>query len=258
MSTTIVFDQRPVFFFQPSYCIPVYFHILLAVLAMLLVWFGLTLAFVKPPVRDVPSIRPAMSLQSESTIVEDTLSKEVLGKCIMLTDIALTEEPESILPMPEELPLSTSVLPEDSGNFITLANPFSDVAAPVKVSSSPSLALYPFVRRMSTSRHPSFCIPAPVSQAVTSLRRHATVIRHGSLSDDAESYLPPPHVPSGKVRLIPDGDNKDEKAPRTSIPPVESKPITTNPPAPDTSKKLTKLKRVTKRVRALFRHSRQS
>ncbi|KAG6861394.1 hypothetical protein C0995_000523 [Termitomyces sp. Mi166 len=136
-----------------------------------------------------------MPSQCHSPIVEDMLLKEASSKGVILKDSALTEEPELILFTPE-LSSSTAVLSYDSDSFMTLTNPFSDVAAPVKVYSTPSLALYPFVRRMSIPRHrPSFCAPTPASQAVTVLRKHATVFRHGSLADDAVSYFPPSQYP---------------------------------------------------------------
>ncbi|KAH0580848.1 hypothetical protein H2248_012008 [Termitomyces sp. 'cryptogamus'] len=235
---------------------PLYLHVLLGVLIVSFLWFGLTLAFVKPPVRDIPSTRsPPMTFQSDSsTIVVDTPLKDVSTKDILLTGIILNEQSESIS---HGVTSSKTVTAGASDGFITLNNPFSDVDAPVKVSSSPSLALYPFVRRMSLPRHrSSLCIPASTSRADAPLRQHATMRRHGSLAEDNESYSP--HVPSGKVRTFINDDEKEQgvECPLSDSVSKSAKSATKNPLAPHTSKKLTKIKRaVTKRFRTLFHHS---
>ncbi|KAG5338496.1 hypothetical protein C0989_007268 [Termitomyces sp. Mn162] len=191
-------------------------------------------------------------------MVVNKLSKDVSTRDTISTGNILKQKSETAQPISEDIPSSKAVPADPSDGFITFNNPFSDVSAPVKISSSPSLALYPFVRRMSLPRHrSSFCIPASNSRAVTSLRQHATVHRHGSLAEDNESYPSSPHVPSGKVRIYADDDEKEARA-ECTLPVSLSKSTAKNPLAPDTSRKLTNLKRITKRVRKLLRHPHRS
>ncbi|KAH0580870.1 hypothetical protein H2248_012029 [Termitomyces sp. 'cryptogamus'] len=156
MSTTIVFEQHPTYLFQHCSCTSLYLHVLLGVLAVSLLWFALTLVFVKPPARDIPSRRPPMSFKSNSSIlVVDKLPKDVSTRDTISTGNILKQKSETLQPISEDIPSSKAVSADPSDGFITFNNPFSDVSAPVKISSSPSLALYPFVRRMSLPRHRS-------------------------------------------------------------------------------------------------------
>ncbi|KAG6890588.1 hypothetical protein C0992_000406 [Termitomyces sp. T32_za158] len=230
-----------------------YTRISVGVLAILLLWFGLTLAFVKPPIREVLSRRhsnlPFSS--SSSTAVVDSLLKDIPHDASTLFGPEFNKEPRSQLTLEEKSP-SIPVTTNKPKDFIIIRNPFSDVAASVKVSTSPSLALYPFVRRMSMPRHrPSFCIPPSHSNTVATLPQRATVFRHGSLAEDNDSYLPSPHVPSGKVRLIPDDDEKEQNT-NYVLPVSETQTTKLKSLPPDQPKKSTKFKRVRKRVRELF------
>ncbi|KAG6900311.1 hypothetical protein C0993_012743 [Termitomyces sp. T159_Od127] len=253
MSITIVVAQRPTFFLQPYYCMRTCTLILSGFLAILLLWFALTLAFIKPPVREVLS-RPHSKLQSgssSSTTAVDPISKDVINK----RTISSNKEQGSHIPLEDE-PECTTSTENGSKHFIIIANPFSNAAAAVKVSTSASLALYPFVRRMSMPRHrTSICIRATSpSDTVASLPKRATVYRHGSLAEDNSSYLPPPHVPSGKVRLVSDDGDKDQSV-KCISPAQEFKTTKLDSSFSAQPKKTTKFKRVRRRVREFFHKS---
>ncbi|KAG6815384.1 hypothetical protein H0H87_002363, partial [Tephrocybe sp. NHM501043] len=159
--------------------------------------------------------------------------------------------------------------------FITFENPFSDVSAPVKLSRTPSLALHPFARRLSTPGRPraAVCTPRHFSPAHTPLRQHAIILRHGSLSDDNDSYFPHSHVPSGKVRFreeedrIAEADEEEEEKEKEvekvddanfSRPDLVSRIVSTVSSLATTRPrhlKGLKLKRVAKKVAGLFHHT---
>ncbi|KAG6820266.1 hypothetical protein H0H93_003096 [Arthromyces matolae] len=223
----------------------IYAHVLVGIPVVLTVWFGLTLATSKPPVREVPAKCIEPSLKSNTTTLVDSEArkdKDDDAESIqqMIPDAVFCEEPEEMTAEEKE--------------YITFSNPFADVSAPVKLSRKPSLALHPFARRLSMpGREPSHDPTTPFHHVVTPLRQHATLYRHGSLSDDNDSYFPAPHVPSGKVRLIPDGEQRTV----TAIPPtMGSRSGTRASIASATSKKMMKLKVATKKVKALFHRSR--
>ncbi|KAG6809206.1 hypothetical protein H0H92_001160 [Tricholoma furcatifolium] len=227
MSTTFIFGEGSQFFIQfPSGQTHLLAYVLVAISTMLLTWFGLTLAINKPPVSKVPSAQSPCSfeLHASTVVVEETVR------------VKAAKETQK-----EEM---------DDEEFVTFSNPFSVVSAPVKMSRKPSLALHPFARRLSMpGREPSTTPTHSFHHVVTPLRQRSTIRRHGSLDDDEESYFPPPHVSSGKVRVIPDDEN-DHRV--TECVPSEVMKRGASIASVNSAKKLSKMKRVVKKATAIF------
>ncbi|KAG6919796.1 hypothetical protein DXG01_000296 [Tephrocybe rancida] len=259
MSTTIIFEQTSPFFIQIYSPASIYGHIFVGIAVALFLWFGITLATVKPPspVREATPTHRTHLLRSAPSTHADLHRGE----------------PTIYLQKTETV--SAKEQTEESDNYVTFINPFADVNAPVKISRTPSLALHPFARRMSMpGRQPINFSPHPFSSAHTPfahtpLRQHAIVLRHGSLADDGASYFPVHHEPSGKIRMIEDEEEEEEEETvvegeeeadkadsdvKSVRPALESRVAS----SPSMSKKGMKFKRATKKVAALFRHPRRT
>ncbi|KAG6841492.1 hypothetical protein C0991_010350 [Blastosporella zonata] len=207
---------------------PISAQILLIVLAVLFIWFAITLATTKPPVRGASSLPSSLSPKSSTITLVDS------------------EEPSCDL----QKAAPSKDNDEESDKFIIFENPFADVNSPVRISRSPSLALHPFARRMSM---PGRCTPHLFCRARTPLREHAVIIRHGSLAEDGESYFGEPQAPSGKHRVIRGEEEKHEKDVR--LPVLESRVASSGPAVARSTKKT---KKFTKRLTSLFRHHKSS
>ncbi|KAG6811400.1 hypothetical protein H0H92_007592 [Tricholoma furcatifolium] len=229
MSTTFIFGEGSQFFIQfSSGQTHLLAYVLVAISTMLLTWFGLTLAITKPPVSELPSACHSFELHA-STVVEETIRVKTASK-------------------------ETQKEEKDDEEFITFTNPFSDVSAPVKMSRKPSLALHPFARRLSMpGREPSTTPTHSFHHVVTPLRQRSTIRRHGSLDDDEESYFPPPHVSSGKVRVNPD---EEEQRVEVCAPPVLKRGVSIA--SMTSTKKLSKMKQVAKKAKAILHLPRRS
>ncbi|KAG6840066.1 hypothetical protein C0991_009217 [Blastosporella zonata] len=254
-TTSIVFESESRFpsIIRVSTSVPLYAHILVFVSGVLVTWFAITLAISKPPTIEVRKIHSPPSvhkLKSRSPTHTDRTD----GK--------------STRPLRAKRPAAPKhqddAKPEVK--YITFDSPFANVNAPVKLSISPSLALHPFARRLSMPGRTPICTPFahhPFTPTHTPLReqQRATVVRHGSLSDDGESYFQrshSSHSPSGRLSVrdeVHDSvlEEKAEEPCSGSPPEMEIRaPSVVTPPI--RTKKSMKFKGVTKKLAAIFHH----
>ncbi|KAF8068944.1 hypothetical protein FPV67DRAFT_1652325 [Lyophyllum atratum] len=220
--STILVEQRLPIIVQLISRVPAYAQVIASVIALFIFWLCPSMA-PKLPVRQIRAKQISIhSLNSTTSTFVDTASKNA-------------EESNDSKDVGEELVDRTP---------IKFSNPFSKLAAPVKVMMSPSLArVRPYARRMSL---PARRFTEHFATTIATPFHH----RRDSLNLGADSYF----VPHTCTKV----EDKVEVEVTVVEAEVDVSVVEQDAGVPDalaqsSNKKATKFKRMTKKVKALLR-----